>query len=334
MGFARIDLRGIDAFLRLEIATKFQNRLDKLEPLRRSNSADYMLYISGVKSALISAIEALGGDGVEALRLVDDWVDHPYRTPLRWAVSVASSQDVSEELERVQARAYAIFISTQRKLIEDDKAYRPAVLEEIYDKILNIISNKDNASRHRHDVKNFVARLPPLEPIAKYALNHDVEMIFQRQSILFSELQEMSEAATRGSQPHIVKTVQAMSALSKSMSEKNITLYRGICCEHGHDIYQRVQETEGSFEVGTDHATSFTNVRRTAVTFANGLGMSTRKTKNNESIIISISTPSYAIVAYPGVFTRLSGEDEYIVATDGTLTMDKSNVTALRDSSR
>lgn len=294
-------------------------------------------------------IEVLGGDGKMALKIIEEWIESPYRSTLRWAVARMLGKNVEDVLKITLERSKTLFNAGLQSEVDRwmkssagfyeqytgkylSTRYLPDSLERLRFKAnMSQIARKKIVDSYQVDLKNAYQEIissKPVQNIEAY-LKVDVYRFMEYVSNLKREYDEdtlaVRNAAKMASDPSIQKTVLCMVALCQSVYQTNRTLYRGICCKQGDEIYRRAKASK-SVSILCDSVISFTEYKEAARQFAEG--DNSLLAVPGRGVIVSAEIQPQFMVATPEVFSALAVEGEYIVATHGSIDVDKRHIEA------
>lgn len=257
-------------------------------------------------------IKMLGGDGQLAINLIGDWVESPYESVLRWAVTISIGRDVDSELAKVQYRS--------------DEAFEEAIDREYRSVIpAKIITAFGGMSEDQ--IEYSIRQLNPVQrsEVSKY-IGRLVSMKEKRFNHMMSH-KRMDKSAKDAATKDCQNTLSAIVSLTQAVEDSpEKLLMRGVYGYQAKRLLEK-SKTVKSVPIAFDHATSFTSNMIVATDFA--LHRFVSKTGPNEGAIIFVHVPRESMVASDLVFYALRGESETVVATHGSLMIPSEDIRAV-----
>lgn len=259
-------------------------------------------YIESFDKITSRHIEMLGGDGKMALELIRDWVESPYESILRWAVTISIGRDIEDEIAKVQYRSDEAFEAT---IDAEFKSVIPAKIISAYggmseDQIEHRLRSAN--PQHRAEVSKYISRLLSMK---EKRFNH------------ITSHKRMDKSAKIAATKECQQTLSAIVTLTQALCpHQEVALMRGV---HGYQAKRLLERSKQvkSVPIAFDHATSFTSETTVATEFA--LWTYSSKRDPRDGAIITVRVPRRSMVASNLVFYALRGEWETVVATHGSL---------------
>jgi len=257
-------------------------------------------------------IKRLGGNGDMALELIGDWVESPYESVLRWAVTVSIGRDLEDEIAKVQYRS--------------DEAFEAHIKAEFKSRIpANIITQYGNMTEDQIEYHLKSAGQARRAEVGKY-ISSLMAMKEKRFKHVMSH-KKMDKSAKIASTKECQKTLAAIVTLTQAMTRHEETpLMRGLHGYQAKRLLERAKEAK-SVPIAFDHATSFTSEPLIANEFA--LWTHASKNEPQDGAIITVHVPRSSMVASDIVFHSLKGEYETVVATHGSLMISSKDISVV-----
>lgn len=254
-------------------------------------------------------IEMLGGDGKLALDLIRDWVDSPYESILRWAVTISIGRDVDDEIAKVQYRSDEAF---EASVAAEYKSVIPA-------KIMSAFGNMTE-SQIEYNIRS-------LTPVDRAEVSKYIGRLLSLKEKRFNHVtshKRMDKSAKLAATKEYQDTLAAVATLTQAVSySPESTLMRGVYGYQAKRLLERAK-TVKSVPIAFDHATSFTSEMTIATEFA--LITYASKTEPRDGAVIKVHVPRTSMVASNLVFYALRGEWETVVATHGSLMISSRDI--------